>query len=59
HSNIKRFISVYRGVSTKYLANYLSLFKYIFDEIQEYPLFIKGEHPYINTNFKGRPPIFE
>ena len=59
HSNIKRFISVYRGVSTKYLANYLSLFKYIFDKIQEYPLFIQGKHSYKIKNFKGRPPIFE
>ena len=59
HSNIKRFIGVYRGVSTKYLANYLALFKYIFSKTEESPLFIKGEHSYINTNFKGRPPIFQ
>ena len=59
HGNIKRFISVYRGVSTKYLANYLALFKYIFCKIEESPLFIKGSHPYKNTNFKGRPPIFK
>ena len=59
HSNIKRFIRVYRGVSTKYLANYLALFKYIFSNMEESPLLIKGEHPFKNTNFKGRPPIFE
>ena len=59
HSNIKRFIRVYRGVSTKYLANYLALFKYIFSNMEESPLLIKGEHPYKNTNFKGRPPIFK
>lgn len=46
-------------VSTKYLANYLALFKYIFTNIEESPLLIKGEHPYKNTNFKGRPPIFK
>ena len=59
HSNIKRFISVYRGVSTKYLANYLALFKFIFSKIQECPINIKGEYPYLSMNFKGRPPIFE
>lgn len=59
HSNIKRFIRVYRGVSTKYLANYLALFKYIYNKIEESPLLIKGEHPFKSTNFKGRPPIFK
>lgn len=59
HSDIKRFISIYKGVSTKYLANYLSLFKFIFSKIEECPLLIKGEHPYLSTNFKGRPPIFQ
>ena len=59
HSNLKRFISVYRGVSTKYLSNYLALFKFIFSKVDESPIYIKGEHPYLSTNFKGRLPIFE
>ncbi|SFU81918.1 hypothetical protein SAMN04487886_11878, partial [Clostridium sp. DSM 8431] len=46
-------------VSTKYLANYLALFKFIFSKFDENPINIKGEHPYLSTNFKGRPPIFE
>ncbi|SFU54234.1 ISXO2-like transposase domain-containing protein [Clostridium sp. DSM 8431] len=59
HSNIKRFISVYKGVSAKYLANYLALFKYIFGKFPECPLFTKGEYTYKNMNFKGRPHIFK
>ncbi|SFU80871.1 hypothetical protein SAMN04487886_11798, partial [Clostridium sp. DSM 8431] len=52
-------IAVYRGVSTKYLANYLALFKFIFSKFDENPINIKGEHSYLSTNFKGRPPMFE
>ena len=59
HSNLKRFIAVYKGVSTKYLANYLALFKFVFSKFDKNPINIKGEHPYLSTNFKGRPPIFE
>lgn len=59
HSNLKRFVAIYKGVSTKYLANYLALFKYIFDKSEDCPILKVGEHPYLNTNFKGCQPIFE
>ena len=59
HSKIKRFFVAYKGVSTKYLSNYIALFHYIFDKIKSSPLSIKGEQPFRNSNFKGRPPIFD
>ena len=59
HSKIKSFFVAYKGVSTKYLSNYIALFHYIFDKIKSSPLLIKGEQPFRNSNFKGRPPIFD
>ena len=59
HSKIKIFFVAYKGVSTKYLSNYIALFHYIFDKIKSSPLLIKGEQPFRNSNFKGRPPIFD
>ena len=59
HSKIKRFFVAYKGVSTKYLSNYIALFHYIFDKIENSPLLIRGEQPFRNSNFKGRPPIFD
>ena len=45
--------------SKKYLSNYIALFHYIFDKIENSPLLIRGEQPFRNSNFKGRPPIFD
>ena len=59
HSKIKSFFVAYKGVSTKYLSNYIALFHYIFDKIKSSPLLIRGEQPFRNSNFKGRPPIFD
>ena len=59
HSKIKSFFVAYKGVSTKYLSNYIALFHYIFDKIKASPLSIKGEQPFRNSNFKGRSPIFD
>ena len=58
HSKIKSFMFTYRGVSTKYLQNYLSLFKFIDNRKGDSPLFIKGKSPYKNKNFKGRLPLY-
>jgi len=50
---------MYRGVSTKYLSNYLALYKIIYKKIDDLPLNIRGKSPYLIANFKGRPPIFK
>ena len=59
HSKIKSFFVAYKEVSTKYLSNYIALFHYIFDKIESSPLLIRREQPFKNSNFKGRPPIFD
>ena len=59
HSQTKNFISKYKGVSTKYLSNYLALYKVIHKKIDNLPLNIRGKSPYLIANFKGRPPIFK
>ncbi|WP_346928256.1 IS1595 family transposase [Clostridium sp.] len=58
HSKVKSFMRPYKGVSTKYLSNYMFLFKYIESKCEATPLFFRGRKPYFSTNFKGRPPIF-
>ena len=58
HRKIKGFMYIYKGVSTKYLQNYLSLFKFIMEDKKESPLFNKGKSPYRNRNFKGRLPLY-
>lgn len=58
HSKLKSFIRSYKGVSTKYLSNYLYLFKYIQCGLEATPLFFRGREPYLKANFKGRPPVF-
>ncbi len=58
HSKVKSFMRTYKGVSTKYLSNYMFLFKYIELKCEATPLFFRVTKPYFSTNFKGRPPIF-
>ena len=58
HSKVKSFMRPYKGVSTKYLSNYMFLFKYIESKCEATPIFFRGTKPYFSTNFKGRPPIF-
>jgi len=57
HSKVKSFMRPYKGVSPKYLSNYMFLFKYIESKCEATPLFFRGRKPYFSTNFKGRPPI--
>jgi len=58
HSKVKSFMRPYKGVSTKYLSNYMFLFKYIELKCEATPILFRGTKPYFSTNFKGRPPIF-
>ncbi|WP_346871028.1 IS1/IS1595 family N-terminal zinc-binding domain-containing protein [Clostridium sp. UBA5119] len=58
HSKVKSFMMPYKGVSTKYLSNYMFLFKYIESECEATPIFFRGKKPYFSTNFKGRSSIF-
>ncbi|MFR1708624.1 MAG: IS1595 family transposase [Clostridium sp.] len=53
HSKVKKFMAPYKGVSTKYLSNYMFLFKYIESKCEATPLFFSGTKPYFITNFKG------
>lgn len=56
--NVHSFLKPFRGVSTKYLANYLFLFKYLKEKITSDVLLLKGSMSFIERNFKMRMPIF-
>lgn len=56
--DVYNFFCPYRGVATKYLSNYLALFKFInMNKIKSCPLFYRVSMPLFIKNYKERLPL--